>query len=263
MRETHFELLHHLVVVPVELDGVERRFVLDSGIGPTLVRAGIDGCAPTGSVFEGRRMSGQEVAVPLAAAPTLHFAGIEAGDPEVGLLDMSAFPPELAEIDGFLSLAFFRRQPFTVDYRRRTIRDGADAAGTEVPVRVEVDGPAVTAFMALTIPGGRTIDAELDMGSDSLILDERFASETGAQLQGAGVRTEEGVDETGSHYTRTFTRVRGAVHPAEAADLAQHDPDVMFQRIIHDGLVGHAYLSRFAVTWDIARSRIRLERQER
>jgi hypothetical protein len=260
VRETRFELLHHLVVVPVELNGAERRFILDSGIGLTLVRAGIDGCVPSGATFTGKRMSGQEVAAPLATAPSLAFAEIEAGDAEVGLLDMHGFPPELAEIDGFLSLAFFRQQPFVVNYQRATICDGRDTTGVRVPLRVELDGPAVTAFTALTIPGGRTIEVELDMGSDVLILDERFAAETGVQLDAADVRQEEGVDETGNRYLRTFTCLKGPIHPASAPHLAQPTPDVMFQRIIHDGLLGHAYLSRFTVTWDIPSSEIRLER---
>ena len=34
--------------------------------------------------------------------------------------------------------------------------------------------------------------------------------------------------------------------------FAQENPDVMFQRIIHDGLVGDAFLRRFVVTFDVA-----------
>jgi hypothetical protein len=205
-------------------------------------------------------LSGQEVATPLATAPSLAFADVKARDTEVGLLDMCGFPPGLAEIDGFLSLTFFRQQPLTVNYQRGTIADGADTAGVRVSVRVEIDGPALTAFMALTIPGGGTIDVELDMGSDALILDERFAAETGVQLDATDVRREEGVDETGNRYVRIFSRLEGPIHPADAPDLAQHAPDVMFQRIIHDGLLGHAYLSRFTVSWDIASTEIQLHR---
>ncbi len=123
-------------------------------------------------------------------------------------------------------------------------------------MRVDVDGPAVTAFMPLTIPGCRTIEVEVDMGSDSLILDERLAAETGVDLAAAEVRREEGVDETGNRYVRSFTRLAGAIHPAGAPELAQDTPEVMFQSIIHDGLLGHAFLSRHAVTWDIPRSRL-------
>ena len=34
------------------------------------------------------------------------------------------------------------------------------------------------------------------------------------------------------------------------------NPEVMFQRIIHDGLIGDAFLRNFVVTWDIAASQI-------
>ncbi len=46
------------------------------------------------------------------------------------------------------------------------------------------------------------------------------------------------------------------VHPTGAGEIAQPDPDVMFQRIIHDGLLGDTFLRRFAVTYDIAGSRL-------
>jgi len=257
--EASFETLRHLVVVPVLLDGIDRRFILDSGIGLTLVREGLDGCRLTGSSFAGKRMSGQEVSVPLAAARTVSFAGMQRSDEEVGILDMGGFPQAFDDIDGFLSLAFFRRQPFSIDYERRTIRDGTGAPGAPIPVRVEIDGPSVTAFMSLRIPGAVNADVELDMGSDTLILDERLAERTGVRLDAPDARREEGVDEMGNRYVRSFARVKGAIHPGGAPDLVQHDPDVMFQRIIYDGLLGHAFLSRFCVTWDLPNSQIRLD----
>ena len=55
-----FDYLHHLVTVPVTINGsIESRFVLDSGIGLTLVSASLAdtaGCEPTGVTFSGRRM---------------------------------------------------------------------------------------------------------------------------------------------------------------------------------------------------------------
>ena len=89
------------------------------------------------------------------------------------------------------------------------------------------------------------------MGSDLLILDERFAEETGAPLEGEDVRRVEGTDETGGRFVRTFTRLPGRIHPTHAPHLAQDEPEVQFQRIIHDGLVGDAFLRSFAVTFDV------------
>ena len=65
MRDTPFDYLQHLVTVPVRLNGQERRFVLDSGIGLDLVRDTVEGVVANGRSFAGRRMSGQEVTSPL------------------------------------------------------------------------------------------------------------------------------------------------------------------------------------------------------
>ena len=80
--------------------------------------------------------------------------------------------------------------------------------------------------MSLTILGGRSILVEVDMGSDSLILDERFAAEVGVDLDSDAVRRVEGVDETGNAYLRSFTRLEGTIHPTAAPALTMRDPDV-------------------------------------
>jgi len=41
-----------------------------------------------------------------------------------------------------------------------------------------------------------------------------------------------------------------------ARRLAQDDPEVMFQRIIHDGLLGDAFRRRHVVKFDVAEERI-------
>ena len=119
--ETAFAYLHHLVTVPVRVAGSDARFVLDTGIGLTLVTdafARTIGCEPGAATFSGRRMSGQEVTVPLADAPEIAVGGFARREPAVGVLDMHGFPSALEGVDGFLSLAFFESVPFTVDYGR-------------------------------------------------------------------------------------------------------------------------------------------------
>ena len=113
MSEVSIEYLQHLVTVPAAINGVDARFVLDSGIGLTLVRnelAEAAGAQRTDRSFTGRRMSGQAVALPLAEA-SVEFAGSTLERHEVGILDMSSFPDALAGIGGFLSLAFFSERP--------------------------------------------------------------------------------------------------------------------------------------------------------
>ena len=267
MAATPFDRIHHLVTVPVLVGGRKTsRFVLDTGIGLTLLSESLCaaiGCETNGSTFTGRRMSGQEVTVPLADAPSLSIGGVTRRDHVVGIIELNGFPPELGAVDGFLSLAFFEATPFTVDYTRgEVVVESAASAderardGTAVAVRVARDGPAVDAFVQLDLPGGTTIEVEIDMGSDSLILDERLAAGVGVDLRRDDVRRVESSDETGQPYTRSFTRLDGAINATGAPSVAQPDPDVMFQRIIYDGLVGDAFLRRFTVTYDVPRERM-------
>lgn len=260
MPGTPFDYLHHLVTVPVVASGLHTRFILDSGIGLTLVtdrfaeRVGLEAGRET---FTGQRMSGQAVALPLATLPSLSFDGLLREDVQVGILDTSGFPPEVAELDGFLSLAFFAETPFTVDYARGVVYVGsAPARGTAVDIRIESDGPDVTAFMPLVLPSGRAIEVEVDMGSDVLILHDDLAAEVGVALDDPRLRVVDGRDETGHAYTRRFGAARGRIHPAGAPGISQDDPEVMFQAIRYDGLVGDAFLRRFAVTFDIPARRV-------
>jgi hypothetical protein len=94
------------------------------------------------------------------------------------------------------------------------------------------------------------------MGSDSLILDEQVARDVGVRLDHPTVRRVDGTDEMGHAYTRYFTAVDGAVHPTGAPEFCQVNPDVMFQRIVYDGLVGDAFLRNFVVTYDVGRARM-------
>jgi hypothetical protein len=259
MPGTPFDYLHHLVTVPVAAAGHETRFILDSGIGLTLVTdrfAARIGVGPGDETFTGRRMSGQEVTIPLATLRSLSFDGLQREDVRVGILDTAGFPPEVAELDGFLSLAFFEQTPFTVDYPRGVVQVGAPEDGTAVEIRIESEGPDVTAFMPLVLPSGRTIEVEIDMGSDVLILNDDLAAVVGIALDDRRLRVVEGRDETGHTYTRRFGSLNGRIHPAGAPAIAQDDPDVMFQAIRYEGLVGDAFLRRFAVAFDIPARRV-------
>jgi predicted aspartyl protease len=257
-----FDYLHHLVTVPVRIGAVDARFVLDTGMGLVLVTEQLAACVglvPDGSTYTGRRMSGQEVTVPVARAESLSFGGLTRRDVPVGILDLDQ--PALAMVGGFLSLAFFRDRAVTFDYPRREIvvEDAASLEdrmrdGASVEVRVEQDELSAEVFLRLDVPGAGVV--EVDTGSDVLILDESLASPAGVDLGAPGVRIVEATDETGHAYRRAFTTLSGSINPVGAPHIAQRDPPVMFQQIIYDGLVGDTFLRDFVVMYDLARSRM-------
>src|SRR6478752_3794797 len=117
MHQVPFEYLEHLVVVPLTAGGVETRFVFDSGIGLTLLSESLArmlGCEATGRVFSGRRMSGQEVSVPLTTLDSLEVGDYGRSGLTVGVFDLGI--PGFDGIEGFLSLGYFTDAPVTVDY---------------------------------------------------------------------------------------------------------------------------------------------------
>jgi hypothetical protein len=263
-----FEYLAHLLTVPVQVAGVDARFVFDTGIGVSLISAALAarvGCIPDGSAFTGRRMSGAAVTVPLGRLASLRVGGHLWRDAPVGVFDMQAMAG-LEGVDGFLSLTCFEDTAVTVDYRAGLliVEEEASlasraAAGMPVPVQVKKDGCSVDLSLGVSLPSGREIQVEVDTGSDVLILDIGLARDAGIDLNGAGVRKVEGVDETGNEFIRYFATMTGDLGISEAPQLTVSRPQVMFQKIIYDGLVGNQFLRNFTTTYDLTNSRMILE----
>ena len=161
--------------------------------------------------------------------------------------------------DGILGPGFFADRIVTTDpvAETFTVHDaGATVEGSEVPLEIHRDGPSADPFAELVLPSGRTVPVEVDTGSDRLILDTRFMAECGLEVGGPGVSAREGVDETGNTYVRYDATLAGGVHLKAAPETAQDAPRVIFQEIIHDGLIGSEYLYRYLFSFDLAGERM-------
>ena len=249
----------------VAAEAVERRFLLDSGIGVTVVSSSFaarSDVVATAETFAGRRMSGQIVELPLVVLPPLRLGDLLVEDHVAGVLDLGS-TQGLTGFDGILSLGFFGAHPYTVDPVGMTLtvgRAGADPVeGTVVPLEVHRDGPSRSVFAQLVLPSGRTVSVEVDTGSQTLILDERFLGDCGLTAGDPGIETTTGTDETGHEWVRHWAVAPGDVHLAAAPQLRQTSPRVQFQKIIYDGLLGSDFLDRHRVTYDIATARMLLD----
>lgn len=261
MNEIPFRFYENdYLVLRLKLNGAtERDFIFDTGIGVTMISKSL--CAElkceTKGEYTGKRMSGQAVTVPLSRLASVSLGGKEVRDFPVGIFDVDAILPD-SGISGFLSLGFFRDLPHTVDYERKVLRfEDADslralkATGTTVALQRDEDGPSLSVMMPLVLPNGEIASMEVDTGSQSLILHEKFMGPLGIAPDGEGVRRKDGKDETGHAYARYFTSLKGAVHLPGAKERKAENPAVMFQKIIYDGLVGFHFLRGFKVTWDL------------
>jgi len=248
-----FDRLEHFVRVPVRVGDDTYSFLLDTGIGLTVVSSAIadrPDVVATGESFAGRRMSGQLVEVPLVRLPTVQLGDLRVDDHVAGAIDLGD------QFAGILGPGFFDGYPPTIDPDRNTLTiepaSEAKSDAVVVPIDVERDGPSLTPLVPLVLPSGRTIRVEVDTGSNNLILTTRFLAECGVSLDDPAVETTTGTDETGHQWTRYFATIVGSVHLADAPQTAQEAPRVQFQDIIYDGLIGTDYLGRYRVTYDIA-----------
>jgi hypothetical protein len=258
MDSVAFDKVAHLVRVPVRLGDDELHFLVDTGIGVTVVnerlstRPDVEVLAET---YAGRRMSGQLVEAPLVRLPTLAVGGYAVDGQVAASVDLGD------GFDGILGPAYFADRIVTTDPAAGTFTihdDDEPVDGVEVPVEIHRDGPSVDPFVELVLPSGRTVLVEVDTGSDRLILDSGFMAECGLEPGGAGVSTREGVDETGHPYVRHDATLAGAVHLKAAPETVQDSPTVIFQEIIHDGLLGSEYLYRYRFSFDLAGARLLL-----
>jgi hypothetical protein len=257
-----FEYLQHLLTVPVRVAGIETRFILDTGIGPNLIStplAGRVGCQPDGTTFTGHRMSGQPVTIPLGTLPSLDLGVHSTRQLQVGIFDL----PGLDGIEGFLSLTYFRTVPVTIDYAAGLLiledeqsLAARAARGTPVAVQVDRDGCSTGLLLGVDLPSGRAITVEVDTGSNGVVLDESLAADVGIDLHHESVRTHEGTDETGHEFTRYFVTISGDISVSGASQYRMTGPEVMFQKIIYDGLVGDSFLKNFTTTYDLENKRM-------
>ena len=257
-----FDRVQHLVRIPVEVGEERLRFLLDTGIGVTVVSSSFAARADvteTGETYDARRMSGQVVSIPLVRLPDLEVGGFVVPAPIAAVADLGDEDGP-SGFTGILGYGLFGDHAVTTDVDARTITIGRESTGgTAVQLHVHRDGPAVDPFVDLVLPSGRTISVEVDTGSPHLILDPRFLADCGLTPDDARLEVSTGVDETGHAWTRSFATIDGAIHLAAAPDTAQHAPRVQFQKIVHDGLVGTDYLERYRFTVDLSAGVLVLE----
>jgi hypothetical protein len=257
-----FDYVEHLVRVPVQLGDQSHGFLVDTGIGITVISSTLASRSDveyTGETFTARRMSGQQVETPLVRLPQLRLGRFIVSGHVAGVADLgpAAGPNGFA---GILGPAFFDGHVVTTDPASLilSVEPRADfkAVGWTIPLEVRRDGPSLDLFTTLVLPNGREICVEVDTGSGTLILDSRFMPDCGVSAEQPGVITRTGTDETGYQWTRLWATLSGGVHLAAAPETVQTEVRVQFQDIIHDGLIGTHYLTRYRTSLDVTGGRL-------
>lgn len=261
VSEVTFDRFKHFTRVGVGLPrGVSARFLIDTGIGITVVSTSLKeryDLEETGETFRGRRMSGQEVEAALLNLPPLTL-GTHSFDGHVGAaLDLSE-EGEGQEFDGILGLDLLGQPPLTINPFDNTVVLGqlppeiveSETGSHVVAARVHRDGPSVDFRADLRLPDKTVVEVEVDTGSAVTILDTSLMPACSVQGTEDGARIMEGTDETGHAFVRTFIPLPGAVCLSQAPATALRQPTVMFQDLALNGLIGTEYLDRYIQTYN-------------
>ncbi|HEY9731978.1 MAG TPA: retropepsin-like aspartic protease [Drouetiella sp.] len=258
----------HILVIPVTVGGKETSFVLDTGAGVNVISQALAdklACKAVGKVT-GKRMSGQAMTMNLVNVSALQVgSSVQKNLPMATwkLGDVFGAAPEMAQVEGLVSLEFFRKIPFTIDYSQKTVFIETDESlkkrlseGVSIPVQVTHKRAQTSISLLLWFSNGSHARVEVDTGSGALILDERYMGELGVLKSSPDVKTVEGIDETGHSYVRYFTKLPCDAFLAQSRLFTQIKPKVQFQKIIYDGLVGDGFLGNFTATYDLAHNRM-------
>ncbi len=266
VSEVPFSLVRHFPLVRTLVDDARpATFEFDTGAGITIVSEPLLqelNHPPLGLSHQGRRMTGQELSLPLFELSLLSLGRHRQARPVVGGYDLSPFRLGDGSLDGILSLSFFEGTPVALDYTNRKITVHPEGAPPQPewgnPIRVDVPrrGPEAEMFLDLALPNGRRVKAEVDTGCDRLILDRRFMEELGVQPGTSGASEHRETDETGHERVSHQATLDGRLTVADAPSLAQENPRAVFMDIIYDAVVGFDFLKQYAVTFDTTGSRM-------
>jgi hypothetical protein len=281
-RAIPFVTVDHALSIGLKVQGpsgpIEARFILETGLGLNLISKTFCEkihCIPQ-TAYSGNRLSGKKVDVPFTQLSAVSFGNITVKNVQTGVFDMTGFSMTYQGVDGFISLAFFGDQPFTIDYEHSFIifentksLNTRENSGTSVPLKIVQDQMATTAYMPIAfasqapasakkISEAFRAQAEIDTGSEFTILNEKHIAKF--HIKPADLKQIVSKDKSPSNPQRVAT-LSGTISPSGAPEMKQNNPRVLFQKMIYDGVIGDDFLRRFIVTFDVAHEKMILSKR--
>ncbi len=260
--------LGHMLKVKALVSGIETELIFDTGIGVNLISQSFCNslnCKVSGSVT-GKRMSGQSVTIPMSTVQSLEVAGLKDTTVEVGVLDLDSFLPKTKEfknVQGYLSLNFFKERPFTVDYKRKllifeTKESLAKRLKNSKPLEIikKFEGSALTIQVYVEAQTRKPLKMQLDLGTNIVTISNKYKKELEKYFIKSTSKKESMIDETNFKRDRLFIKLKNQINLLGNGAVYQKTPTAMFQKIIYDGVIGNDFFKNRVVTYDLKNSQL-------
>ncbi len=243
-------------------DSIPATFLLDTGAGINVVSSSLyrrvqSGSVPCG-IYTGFRHNGERLDGELYKLPSLQLGTLRQSNAV-----FSVYPPlDGYGIEGILSMKFFQEQPFTIDFKGKTITLGgatvADTPAIIIPLTLHDDrNIALDLFATIRVNDKVDIEVEFDTGSgfETLLINPWFMAKLGLDTTGMPVKYSS-ESSTGIKSRIYESRMR-SVSFSSAPSIEQRDVAVVFKEgLIYEGLMGSGMFREKRLTIDIPHRRI-------
>ena len=234
------------LVVKAKINGIEGRFILDTGAGIPLVTQQfaqrVSGLAQQDGRFTGFRATGERLTLPLYTARTLTIGSLVVPELTLGM-----YAGDMGGFDGLISLTAFRQQPFTLDYANHTLVLETAAslkqrrqAGRAVELRLhEVYGQSIDMAAYCRVNEKLTLLLVLDSGTPAgqYRLNASFAPALGIDTTGlkhSTIRSEFSAGQRNFLYRASLDKLTPVGQPTIALSKV---PVGLMTGLIYDGIL--------------------------
>jgi len=280
----------HAILLPVKIGEVDAQFLLDTGLGFDLIspqlaqKLGLEATPD----YQVRPVTGGELKLGRAKLSSLAVGKEKETDLEVLVGDPGKFVGNGGEtqVDGILSLAFFKERPFTLDFANQQLvledRDSLakrKAAGKRVGCRLSDEKVVASVPLTLTErapdppkPGGiagilSTFTGsggapdppkawvQVHTGHENLLLNSRLMFTLKVDATGANITETEPTDPTGQRF-RSWASHMGRIELEDHPTLRLEKAPVVFRKLEAEGVLGQDFLRRYTVTFNLPDSEL-------
>ncbi len=252
----------HIMVGVTINDSISGNFILDTGAGIMVVSGKmyqrIQGHVEPAGYHTGFRHDGDKISGEIYTVPSFAIGGVKVENLKAGV-----YPPlDTFGIDGLMSLKFFEKKPFTIDYANRKLVF-EDQESLNVLAEKGESGPLqfhrnldVSLDMALQVCINNKvyIQAQFDTGSghDLYVLHPHFMSSLGLDVSKARASTY----VTPISGTQLNDLITSNNDMSICSTSASIDADIVFREgLIMEALIGSGIFKEGAITIDIPESR--------
>ncbi|EHQ25056.1 retropepsin-like aspartic protease [Mucilaginibacter paludis] len=261
-NEIPFEMLQSgHILVKAKIDGVEGRFIFDTGAGLTVFTKvffnKLKHTVSSGS-YTGFRATGERVDADLFRVKGVQLGGFQKEEEEVSWLDFN-----LGDIDGILSLKLLESQPFTIDFNKKVIvleskqtLSAIKKIAKPMPVQLEQSRDrSLTIFSYFKINDTLTLQLSMDSGAgkDVFRINSKYLKQLNVDVNDTvRVKRIAKKSEVDTKYVSTIylTKLNKLASAHDAAISTSNFPVQFVDGLIYDGIIWINWLGS-KITFDL------------